>query len=96
MSCGPSCWTRVPCPECGLPLPPSGRSAPLEMRLNTCCERHQHSKVNKCHLWNEHDSTRHFSDPAGWAAHEQTCKTCRPDDDDSSNEDTHDTDDRTR
>lgn len=70
-------WTRVHCPDCGNPLPPRGRSLPLEMIPPDCCERYRSDpNVNTRTLWDEHDSTRHYTDPDGWAEHERTCAQC--------------------
>jgi hypothetical protein len=78
MGCSTICWTPVPCPLCQRPLPPRGRSAPMEMHLNECCVDAQHDgKVNTRHLWNIHDSDRAYSDPSGWAEHERACEDCR-------------------
>lgn len=55
--CTEACWTPVPCPECGNPLPPRGRSAPLGS-VSDCCDRHRYDEANKRHLWSEHDEER--------------------------------------
>jgi len=73
--CTEKCWTPVPCPQCGRSMPPSGRSAPLGSQC-LCSEEFQHSKINTRHLWNQHDSTRVFTDELGWAAHITDCKDC--------------------
>ncbi len=74
--CGPQCWTALPCPTCGAPLAPAGRSMPMEMSGGACCEAARHSRYNTRHLWDEHDSTRHYTDPQGWAEHVATCAHC--------------------
>lgn len=76
--CDARCWTPMPCPTCGHPLLPHGRSAPMEMYEAPCCEDARHSDANTRHLWDEHDSTRHYTDPEGWAAHERECPQCNP------------------
>jgi hypothetical protein len=77
--CTDRCWTQVPCPTCGDELPPRGRSIPLEDWIASCCEDNHHDvKANPRHLWNEHDSTRFYTDPEGWAEHEENCERCRP------------------
>jgi hypothetical protein len=52
------------------------------MRPACACEPHEGdgldwSAVRRRHLWDEHDSTRHYTDPEGWAAHEASCETCK-------------------
>ncbi len=75
--CGPRCWMPVRCPSCGNRLPPRGRSSPLEMSPDSCCAEAQNTQANTRHLWSEHDSTRHYTDPEGWAAHVRDCEECR-------------------
>lgn len=75
-TCAPSCWEPVRCPTHGREMTPLGRSAPMEMI--SCCDAHADPKVNTRHLWNEHDSTRHYTDPEGWAEHEKNCPECNP------------------
>lgn len=75
MTCTSECWTAVKCPDCGGPLPPRGRSVPAEMHA-MCCSEHKHDIANSRHLWDEHDSDRHYSDPEGWQLHLSTCKVC--------------------
>ena len=77
MSCTEKCWTPVACPDHGGRMYPSGRSAGIE--AYHCCDNYADSKVNPRHLWDEHDSTRWYTDPEGWNAHEATCKQCRGD-----------------
>lgn len=75
-SCTEVCWTPVPCPTCGSPLPPRGASTPLETALSDCCAKAQFTPGavrNPRHLWNEHDSNRAINDPDGWADHVQHC-----------------------
>jgi len=75
--CTAECWTRVECPDCGNLMAPRGRSAPMEMYQGRCCEEYGgDSRSNPCHLWDEHDSTRHYTDPEGWAAHVASCPDC--------------------
>jgi hypothetical protein len=74
MRCGKACWTRLPCPQCGQVMPPRGRSAPMGTECGHFDEIH--SPTNLCHLWSEHDSTRHYVDPEGWAAHVASCAEC--------------------
>jgi len=52
------------------------------MGAEGCCENYAKSEINPRHLWNEHDSTRIYTDPAGWDDHEATCKECKPDEED--------------
>jgi hypothetical protein len=75
--CSEKCWTPVPCPICGCALYPAGRSVPMAFNEADCCAMARNSKANTRHLWDEHDSTRHYTDPAGWAEHERTCAQCR-------------------
>lgn len=77
-SCTARCWTPVPCPECGSDLPPRGRDVGSR-HINACCEGPWHESHNPRHLWSEHDSTRHYTDPEGWAAHVSGCAECRED-----------------
>lgn len=79
-TCTEKCWTAVPCPAHGDSLPPRGRSAGED--FYRCCESYSDSDVNPRHLWNEHDSTRYYTDPEGWAEHERDCAECNPDHDD--------------
>ena len=77
VSCTEKCWTPVACPDHGGRMYPFGRSAGIE--AYHCCDNYADSKVNPRHLWDEHDSTRWYTDPEGWNAHEATCKQCRGD-----------------
>lgn len=72
--CTEACWTPVPCPDHGNTMLPRGRSAAL--REFICCDNRMDSAINPRHLWDEHDSTRHYTDPEGWAAHEASCTQC--------------------
>jgi hypothetical protein len=79
MTCTAKCWTPVPCPECGVPMPPRGRSVPLPMHV--CDHAAVHDSIsNLRHLWDEHDSDRGVLDPVGWAEHVAACLECRGDD----------------
>lgn len=78
--CTEACWTPVHCPDHDDTMPPRGRSAPLSAHV--CCENYVKSDLNPRHLWNEHDSTRWYTDRAGWDEHERTCPECGPDDED--------------
>ena len=46
------------------------------------CDNYADPKLNPRHLWDEHDSTRWYTDPEGWNDHEASCKECKGDDDD--------------
>lgn len=48
----------------------------MEMAGSDCCHERQHSSMNTRHLWNEHDSDRHYADPEGWKQHVATCEVC--------------------
>lgn len=75
--CGPSCWEAVKCPVCGSDLPPRGRSVALAATPSECCMEHRNlADLNPRHLWDEHDSTRVYTDPEGWKAHVDACETC--------------------
>lgn len=75
--CTSECWEAVPCPACGNELPPRGRSAPLEMNVQACCDDAQVDPfINRRHLWSEHDDVRFYVDPEGWAAHLAECDRC--------------------
>lgn len=75
--CTEICWTPVLCPDHGDRMPPQGRSAPLGMWI--CCDNHFDPGINVCHLWDEHDSTRWYTDPEGWNEHEKNCPRCTGD-----------------
>lgn len=77
MGCTERCWLAVRCPACGRPVGPRGRSQPLEVSGGPCCEDFRTSAANERHLWDEHDSARHYTDPEGWAAHAAGCERCR-------------------
>ena len=76
-ACSEECWAAKPCPEHGDQMPPFGRS--LAYQEYVCCERYRDNRVNPRHLWHEHDSTRWYTDPDGWAAHEASCDQCKGD-----------------
>lgn len=59
-------------------MPPFGRS----IAGWYCCDRRAESAVNPRHLWDEHDSTRWYTDPEGWDEHERSCPRCGPDEED--------------
>lgn len=76
--CTPACWTPVTCTRCGKHKAPRGRSVPFEAASSYCnddCAGYRIGPVP--HLWSEHDSTRHYTDPSGWAAHVAGCGQCR-------------------
>lgn len=75
--CTEKCWTKVPCPECGRLMPPAGRSVPMATPPCHCSEKYVHTKINTCHLWNRHDSSRVYTDPEGWKQHVEECEACR-------------------
>ncbi len=75
MGCTEQCWTPVKCPAHSHEMTPLGRSAPLEMYQ--CSYNYTRSQVNPRHLWNEHDSTRWYSDPAGRDDHLRVCEQCQ-------------------
>lgn len=79
MPCTPACWTPVPCPTCGSDLPPRGRSVGMEANPPQCCMEARYGPANTMHLWSEHDDTRHYTDPKGWAEHVRGCARCQPD-----------------
>lgn len=76
MTCSEKCWTPVPCPDHGDPMTPFGRSAPAGDWQ--CCENYAKSALNPRHLWDEHDSTRWYTDTRGWNEHERDCEICNP------------------
>lgn len=78
--CGPACWTPVLCPVHQSRMQPRGRSAGLY--AYPCCYNHQDPIANPRHLWDEHDSTRIYTDPVGWQQHLDICIACRGEDDD--------------
>jgi len=80
MSCTEKCWTPVECSH-GYKMWPRGRSQPPEAYSHECEE--ENSRKTTMHLFSEHDSTRHYHDPEGWAAHEAACSRCNPEDDDA-------------
>ena len=73
-ACSEKCWTPVACPDHGDAMNPFGRSS----EGWDCCERRMESAVNPRHLWDEHDSSRWYTDPLGWAEHESGCQKCSP------------------
>lgn len=78
--CTEKCWTAVECPDHGDRMNPRGRSSALDDYY--CCENYSKPDLNPRHLWSEHDSTRWYTDPEGWAEHEAGCKRCKGEDDD--------------
>jgi hypothetical protein len=50
-NCTARCAAPVPCPDCGQPLPPRGRSVAPEFNLPSCCGDHQHTDLNTRHIW---------------------------------------------
>lgn len=70
----------VECPVHGEEFDPFGRDG--GMYASDCCDLRNDARVNPRHLWHEHDSTRWYTDPDGWSAHEATCKECKPDEED--------------
>lgn len=68
--CSEKCWTSVRCPDHGDLMNPRGRDAGMESYV--CCDNYQ-TDVNTRHLWHQHDSTRYYTDPEGWAAHAAEC-----------------------
>lgn len=76
--CSAKCWEPVTCPDHGHEMTPCGRDAPMSMYQ--CCENYM-TRINTRHLWDEHDSTRYYTDPAGWTDHEANCAKCRGEDD---------------
>jgi len=75
-ACTEKCWTPATCPQHDEPMYPIGRDAGMD--AYPCCENYQRPNVNPRHLWDEHDSTRWYTDPDGWNEHERTCEKCRP------------------
>lgn len=78
MSCDAKCWTPVTCEACLRTKQPNGRSVPMEAANGYCsydCPGYGREPTAP-HLWSEHDSNRHYSDPAGWAAHKDECPQC--------------------
>ena len=75
-SCSEKCWTPVLCPEHGDRMPPFGRLVSEESHV--CCNSYGTSLVNSRHLWDEHDSSRYYTDPTGWSEHENNCAKCNP------------------
>lgn len=72
--CIPACWTETRCPRCGMPIPPTGRSVPLEAANSYCaCE----GSRSRRHLWDEHDDARSYTDPEGWRQHVAVCAVCK-------------------
>lgn len=77
MLCSEKCWTPVVCPDHGDRMYPFGRSAGYEAYY--CCDNYADPQINPRHLWDEHDSTRWYTDKEGWNAHEASCDQCRGD-----------------
>lgn len=76
MTCTEKCWTPKPCPDHGDSMAPFGRS--VSAYAHECCESRMDGSINPRHLWGIHDSTRWYTDPEGWIAHEQGCAECSP------------------
>lgn len=76
MICTEICWTPTKCPEHGDVMYPLGRSA--GEYAHYCCDNYANPRVNPRHLWDEHDSTRWYTDPEGWNEHEKNCPKCNP------------------
>jgi len=74
--CIEKCWKAKDCPDHGNRMNPFGRSSGLGSY--DCCDNWQKSDVNPRHLWDVHDSTRWYTDPEGWDAHEECCPLCQP------------------
>ena len=80
-TCQPICWRPARCYHCGRTVQPVGRSVPVEAAGIYCNDECPgYPRPNQRHLWSEHDDTRHYLDPGGWAAHVATCKQCGADD----------------
>lgn len=78
MGCDARCWTPVLCTRCARYKQPRGRSVPPEAAGGYCdwdCPGYA-EEPKAPHLFSEHDSTRAFSDPEGWKAHETQCPEC--------------------
>jgi hypothetical protein len=78
--CDAKCWRQVRCAVCLHRKQPRGRSVPPEAANSYCdhdCPGYDQEPVPP-HLWDEHDSNRAYSDPAGWAAHMGVCEMCGP------------------
>jgi hypothetical protein len=71
MGCTRKCWEASDCPLHGEPMNPFGRDPGLN--AYDCCENSGKSNINPRHLWDEHDTTRWFTDLAGWNAHAAKC-----------------------
>ena len=74
----------VYCHACGRQFTPSGRSIPVAAASGYCdssepCDRtSMEAQIARFrHLWDEHDSTRYYTDPDGWSAHVASCADCR-------------------
>lgn len=75
--CTAECWTPTYCAVCYREMQPAGRSVAIEAYGSYCNEDCQgYREDSKRHLWSEHDSTRRYTDPDGWAAHEADCEQC--------------------
>jgi hypothetical protein len=77
VGCTEKCWEPIECPTHRQPMNPIGRSAPLG--FHDCCRNYAKSAINSRHLWDEHDSTRSYSDHVGWNLHAAKCdrEECR-------------------
>ena len=73
MTCTEKCWTPIICETHGNRLEPAGRSGADYVPCDC-----KNTVENTCHLWDEHDSTRWYTDPDGWQEHETTCPQCNP------------------
>ncbi|KIA73461.1 hypothetical protein ANMWB30_23880 [Arthrobacter sp. MWB30] len=77
--CTEKCWAPVECSH-GYRMPPAGRSIAPEAYTHDCEE--SQTARNTRHLFDEHDSTRWYTDKPGWKAHEDSCGECNPKDGD--------------
>ena len=78
LGCTDTCWTEQYCEVCRRPIPPAGRSVPLEAAGGFCeIECGGYPKRNLRHLWSVHDDVRFYTDPVGWAQHVANCEQCK-------------------
>ena len=78
IQCDAKCWTPVECTRCHRRKQPRGRSVPIEAANDYCsfdCPGYGATPPAP-HLWDEHDSTRHYTDPEGWKEHLDECPRC--------------------
>ena len=61
---------------------PDAAARPRRRHVRLPVLRQLPDAINTMHLFSEHNSTRVYTDPEGWADHEANCAKCGPQPDD--------------